>query len=187
MKKNNKVLYIVLIVVLVVAWYYWTAPAGPLDTPVTVDQSATRTVSLPAKTPAVTASAPVSASVLAPAKSAMDASYLLGGKVIDLALGASANPAASVVGVPVYGNIGAGNKSAVLIVRVAAGAKSNYYVAAAYVKNGLYQGTNGIYIGTDLVRPTINLNNNAATIGYRITAGMKAMTVKISGGKLIQL
>lgn len=121
----------------------------------------------------------------------VDGTYVLAGQKVKLTSGSSVSPKAAIFGIPVYGDIGKGAGTAVVIIWMKSGNYTNYYVASAY-RAGMFYGTNGILLGRDISRPTINIANGVAKLTYAVRrsdgtlSAMQAKTVKISGTTLVQ-
>jgi len=104
-------------------------------------------------------------------ESVLDATYiiekqevrLIGGWAEVRAAPGSAGKIITVVfGEPVYGDLDSDgyNDAALFLARDSGGSGTFYYVAAAIAKNGIYRGTNAVFLGDRVVLWTIRIRDN---------------------------
>jgi hypothetical protein len=94
---------------------------------------------------------------------------LIGGRSeVQAAPGSAAKITTVVFGEPVCGDLdGDGREDATLFLMNDPGASGSfYYVAAAIAKNGIYQGTNGVFLGDRIAPRTIQIRNNIIVADY---------------------
>lgn len=82
--------------------------------------------------------------------------------------GSAAKITTRVVGQPVFGDLDGNQQedAALFIVRESGGSGAFFYVAAAVVKNGHWQGTNAVFLGDRIIPRAIRIRNGILIVSY---------------------
>jgi hypothetical protein len=94
---------------------------------------------------------------------------LIGGRAeVPVAPGSAINITTTVFGEPVYGDLNGDGRddAALFLVYDPGGSGTFYYIATAITRDGIFQGTNAVFLGDRIAPRTINTRNKVIIVYY---------------------
>jgi len=95
--------------------------------------------------------------------------HLISGRAeVPVAPGSAINITTTVFGEPVYGDLNGDGRddAALFLVYDPGGSGTFYYIATAITRDGIFQGTNAVFLGDRIAPRTINIRNKVIAVYY---------------------